>query len=102
WLAELERQRVADEELRNRTAATPVADRPVADQTAADRTVAAPVVDRTVATPAAEDRTVVERPVAERPLGQRPMTDDQGVTSSYDPDDGRTERHAPAHSADLR
>ena len=29
------------------------------------------------------------------------MTGDEGVTSSYNPDDGRTEGHAPAHSADL-
>jgi hypothetical protein len=100
-LAELERQRIADEELRNRAAAAPVADRPAADQTVADRTVAAPVADRTVAAPVA-DRTVVERPVTERPLGQRPMTDDHAVTSTYNPDDGRTETHAPAHSADLR
>lgn len=93
-LAELERQRIADEELRNRTAAAPVVE-PVGD-----RTVAEPVDDRTVAEPVG-DRTVVDQPVAERPVGQRPMTDDEGITTTYNPDDGRTERHAPAHSADL-
>jgi hypothetical protein len=99
-LAELERQRIADEELRNRTAAAAVAE-PVGDRTVAAPVTERPVAEHSVTERAATDRTVVEHPVVENPAGQRPMTDDQAVTTTYNPDDGRTERHAPAHSADL-
>jgi hypothetical protein len=114
-VAELERQRQLDEELRNRQAAEAAA----AEQARADRpeTRAAERVDE----PAAErvderraaheqvyDRTAAE-PAVDRGDEQRtavyPAVDERGAAGetgprSYDPNDGRSGYHAPSHSAD--
>ncbi|HJQ00611.1 MAG TPA: hypothetical protein VJ851_03335 [Jatrophihabitans sp.] len=40
--------------------------------------------------------------LAAEPVEHRTTTDDEAVTSTYNPDDGHADRHAPAHSADPR
>jgi hypothetical protein len=105
-VAELERQRIVDEEVRNRQAAEAAA----AEQTRADE----PVAERRADERAVDERAVDERAVGERAVGERtadrtgeertaayPTVDErapQAGPGSYDPNDGR---HAPAHSADL-
>jgi hypothetical protein len=89
--AELERQRIVDEEVRNRQAAEAAAaeqaqtDQPVAERRADERAAEERTADR-----AGEQRTSAYPSVEERAP--------QAGPGSYDPNDGR---HAPAHSADL-
>jgi hypothetical protein len=114
-VAELERQRQLDEEVRNRQAAEAAA----AEQARVDRpdTRAAERVDerdgervdeRRAAHEQVYDRTADER-AADRGDEQRtavyPAVDERGAAAqtgqrSYDPNDGRSGYHAPSHSAD--
>jgi hypothetical protein len=126
-VAELERQRQVDEELRNRQAAEAAAaeqartaDRPTADERSAERQAAGEQVydhaaDEPVAGRARDERIAdrSEERAADEGDVQRtavfPTVDERGAAEgragetgprSYDPNDGRAEYRSGAHSAD--